>query len=414
MKNSWTRKKVMRVFIAPLCIALAVAACVMAVLNLTIFKPSKVSAATATTSSTYVVTNPGVANMVDDEVLITATIKETAAQRAKAVTGDENADKRTVCVAVGRSTDVDAWMKAQGVAYTVVSGLKSWSQLSTQTVAKSGQAAKDAVDMGESDLWSQVNCAERTATLRLTGAQGNQRVVMYSPSSISSIRLQWMRSTLPNTSAPWFSASAVLAVLAILSFTWLAGDDPFGSQRRKKAREEAAAAAAAAGQTGAAQEGVPGIDTPYVPYQKKSTSGITHRTRKQGVFGKLFESKKNQSTDQNRASSEPSVSAENEQTNKPIIVDPSSVNLVASTGAGANDTAWSPAVINRPAASAVGEDTQTNLSGEELLEYFARLAIEDRSQSGDAATEASSGSTTGSTDPSGLSGQSATDQGDEE
>ena len=62
------------------------------------------------------VTNPGVANMVDDEVLITATIKETAAQRAKAVTGDENADKRTVCVAVGRSTDVDAWMKAQGVA----------------------------------------------------------------------------------------------------------------------------------------------------------------------------------------------------------------------------------------------------------------------------------------------------------
>ncbi|MDK7286292.1 hypothetical protein QP476_09550, partial [Bifidobacterium bifidum] len=91
------------------------------------------------------------------------------------------------------------------------------------TVAKSGQAAKDAVDMGESDLWSQVNCAERTATLRLTGAQGNQRVVMYSPSSISSIRLQWMRSTLPNTSAPWFSASAVLAVLAILSFTWLAG-----------------------------------------------------------------------------------------------------------------------------------------------------------------------------------------------
>lgn len=414
MKNSWTRKKVMRVFIAPLCIVLAVAACVMAVLNLTIFKPSKVSAATATTSSTYVVTNPGVANMVDDEVLITATIKETAAQRAKAVTGDENADKRTVCVAVGRSTDVDAWMKAQGVAYTVVSGLKSWSQLSTQAVAKSGQAAKDAVDMGESDLWSQVNCAERTATLRLTGAQGNQRVVMYSPSSISSIRLQWMRSTLPNTSAPWFSASAVLAVLAILSFTWLAGDDPFGSQRRKKAREEAAAAAAAAGQTGAAQEGVPGIDTPYVPYQKKSTSGITHRTRKQGVFGKLFESKKNQSTDQNRASSEPSVSAENEQTNKPIIVDPSSVNLVASTSAGANDTAWSPAVINRPAASAVGEDTQTNLSGEELLEYFARLAIEDRSQSGDAATEAPSGNTTGSTDPSGLSGQSATDQGDEE
>lgn len=332
MKKSWTRKKIMRVVIAPLFVVLAVAACVMGVLNLTILKPSNITTASATTSTNYVVTNSGVADLLGHEVSVTATTKKSAAA-SQTTTDEKKADKNTVCLAVGTDTDVDAWMKSQGVAYTAVSGLSSWTQLSTQSVAKTGAAAKDAVAMNESDLWRDIKCSESTATLRLDGVQAGEKVIVYSPSGVSSVRLQWVRQNLPNTSVPWFSAAAVLLVIAILAFTWLSGDDPFGSKRRQEAR--AAAAAAGSQEEGA---GVPGVDAPYVPYQKKSTSGITHRTRKKGLFGKLFAGKKDNQSDTSADSQNPSVAA---QSSQPIIVDPSSVNLVASTGAGANDTAWS-------------------------------------------------------------------------
>ncbi|WP_018143253.1 hypothetical protein [Alloscardovia criceti] len=369
---SWNRPKVMRLICGPLFAVLAIVALVLAILNLTIFKPAKIVTAQTSTDSTYVVTNAGVADLISNEVSVTATIKETAAERDAAVAGDENAEKRTVCVAVGSTTDVDAWMTAQAVAYTTIDGLSSWSELSTSSVAQSGTAAQDSVAMADSDLWQQSNCAERTVTLRLTSVQGNQKVIMYSPSGISSVRMNWTRSTLPNTALPWFILAAVAAVLSALSFTWLAGADPFGVQRRKAKREaERAALIEAHGEEAL----IPGIDTPYVPYQKKSTSGITHRTRKNGIFSRLFSVPATQEQDK--------AEEDTEKKNTPIVVDPSSVNMVASTGAGASDHAWSPSVINHtgPAQESVDGDvsnTGSGLSGEDYLEYFARLAIEDR------------------------------------
>ncbi|TCD54084.1 hypothetical protein EJ419_05355 [Alloscardovia theropitheci] len=372
MKKSWSRSKVMRVIVMPVFAVLTVVALVMAILNLTVLRPAQVVSASANTNSNYVVVDAGVANLVADNVAVTATIRETAAQRSAAVTGDENSANRMMCVAVGSTTDVDAWMRGQAVEYTTIRGLSSWTGLATGTVERSGRAVRNAVDMSESDLWSQSNCAERTATLRVVGAQANQKIVIYSPSGVASVRMNWTRQNMPNTSLPWFAWMVVFAVMSALSFTWLAGEDPFGSKRRQAKREALRASQAA---LRGDNEPIPGVDAPYVPYQKKSKSGITHRTRQGGFFSNLF--------GKNQEDRSGTANENEEEKSKPIVVDPSSVNLVASTGADTTDNAWSPSVINRPIAA---QDTQTNsdsntgsgLSGEELLEYLARLAIEDR------------------------------------
>ena len=379
MKVSWSRAQIMRRIVMPIFAVLAVVAVIVGVLNLTLWRPNRVVTASTSTNSNYVVVNAGVANLVSSNVSATATIRETAAQRESATAGDDNSAKRMMCVVVGSTTDVNAWMRAQAVEYTEITGLSSWSQLSTSTVAKEGQAAKNRVELSESDLWQQSNCAERTATLRVTAAQPNQKIIIYSPSGVASVRLNWNRETIPNTGLPWFMWAIVFAVVAVLAFTWLSGDDPFGAKRRKAKREAQQAAIAARIAAGEDTGLIPGVDTPYVPYQKKSNSGITHRTSPNGVFAKLAKrfSRTNESDMQN--SDNASQSADTSAKNSPIVVDPSSVNLVASTGAGNSDSAWSPAVINRSAADSDSQSSDnSSLSGTELLEYLQRLALEDR------------------------------------
>ncbi|OTA26569.1 hypothetical protein B9G54_04060 [Alloscardovia macacae] len=370
--KKWDRRRIMRWIVMPLAAVLAVAALVMGVLNLTILRPARVVSASAETSTNYVVLDAGVANLVSSEVSVTATIKESAEQRSQARSGDDNSAQRMMCVVAGSTTDVDAWMAAQAVAYTRVTGLRNWTSLSTQNVAKTGTAAKDQVQLSDSDLWALSNCAERTATLRITGAQPYEKIIAYSPSGVSSVRVNWNRTNMPNTAIPWFSWAAVFIVVAVLAMTWLSGEDPFGAQRRKRKREEQLAALEARGiDTGM----IPSLDEPYVPYQKKSKTGITHRTRTNGLFGGLFGKKETTPEDSTQ-----------KDTPKPTVVDPSSVNLVASTGAGATDSAWSPSVINRTDSQAQGEQMGT-LTGQELLEYLARLAVEGRSDTAQDAAE---------------------------
>ncbi|MFD0705480.1 hypothetical protein ACFQY8_06970 [Alloscardovia venturai] len=380
-KRTWTRPRIMRGIVTPVLIVLAFMALVMAIVSMTVLKPSKIVSASAQTSAKYVVTDEGVANVVSSQMTFTASKASSSSQ------GD-------VCVAVANSDDVDAWMAAQAVRYTAISGLSSWTQLSTKDVSQSGEATQ-SVAFADSDLWQEIKCSgkkSQSATVSLSGITSQQRVIAYSKNGVSQVRIQWTRdeSQRSGSGGPWYVIMAALAVAALLSGTWLSSSDPFGVERRKQVRANQLAAKEAA--LAAGEPIVPGVNAPYEPYKKKSRTGITHRTNtRPSLLSKLFG--KQDTNSSNGYSKSSQTDAQTTET----VVDPSSVNLVASTGAGAADTPWSPSLINRPTsgddkAKGSGQSSHSaNLSGEELLEYLARLAVEERS-SNDTPTESTEAS----------------------
>lgn len=340
-KPAWGRRKVMRFFVAPIFAVLAVAALIAAILSLTVLKPSPYISAQADTSANYVVTSEGVANLISGNVEVSA-----------------QADGE-VCVAVANTTDAQAWLDAHDDTKAEVTGLESWTKLSVKK-STSKSNAQESVDFKDSDLWQNIECADNSAKISLTGASASQRILVYSTSGVKSVQMKWLRPSGSeyDQATPWFAAMTVLAICALLSATWLASADPFGVQHRKlqKAAQEEARRQA---------DGAEALT---------STPNTRHRNAQSGLFSQFFNHQKS-SAETGQSEAQP----------QPIVIDPSSVNLVGSTGAGAADTAWSPSLINYPTIpetenKAAGAVDAADLSGEELLEYLARLAIQDRKE----------------------------------
>ncbi|MFU0464398.1 hypothetical protein ACMZ7W_02270 [Gardnerella vaginalis] len=178
MQHPTKRAKVMRGIVAPIFGLLAVLSIVLGVLNATVWKPSSiVSAHTNVYGSRYIVTDPGVLNLVDYRVRISVAALNT---------------RKPICVAVGLAKDVRGWV--QGHSVQRITGLDNWSNLSTavmkvdnagadggddsgsaqtSTNATDSKVSKD-VDFKDSDLWTNATCQMGLAKLFVNAADFEQ------------------------------------------------------------------------------------------------------------------------------------------------------------------------------------------------------------------------------------------------
>lgn len=177
MQRPTKRARFMRGVVAPIFGLLAALSIVLGVLNATVWKPSSIVSAHANVyGSRYIVTDPGVLNLVDYRVKISVAALNS---------------RKPICVAVGLAKDVRGWTK--GYSVQRITGLNNWSSLSTDVMkaddnarvdsAKtadskvSKDASKDAskdVAFKDSDLWTNATCQMGLAKLFVNAADFEQ------------------------------------------------------------------------------------------------------------------------------------------------------------------------------------------------------------------------------------------------
>lgn len=266
MQRPTKRAKFMRGIVAPIFGLLAVLSIVLGVLNATVWRPNSiVSAHTNVYGSRYIVTDPGVLNLVDYRVKISVAALNT---------------RKPICVAVGLAKDVRGWTR--GYSVQRITGLQDWENLSTVPMkaddsAKSdvnnknsvdsannsdSKASKD-VDFKDSDLWTNATCQMGLAKLFVNAEdfeqsenivpgdlssgnavnqanQENQENSQSNHQKVSSalrarisrrvliidlgknspeafVEFRWRRHNLPDFATPLYFVGALFALLCVLS-----------------------------------------------------------------------------------------------------------------------------------------------------------------------------------------------------
>ncbi|WP_248898912.1 hypothetical protein [Gardnerella piotii] len=173
MQRPTKRARFMRGVVAPIFGLLAALSIVIGVLNATVWKPSSIVSAHANVyGSRYIVTDPGVLNLVDYRVKISVAALNS---------------RKPICVAVGLAKDVRGWIK--GYSVQRITGLNNWNSLSTDvmqadddaridsTKTDDSKVSKDAakdVDFKDSDLWTNTTCQMGLAKLSINAADFEQ------------------------------------------------------------------------------------------------------------------------------------------------------------------------------------------------------------------------------------------------
>lgn len=173
MQRPTKRARFMRGVVAPIFGLLAALSIVIGVLNATVWKPSSIVSAHANVyGSRYIVTDPGVLNLVDYRVKISVAALNS---------------RKPICVAVGLAKDVRGWTK--GYSVQRITGLNNWNSLSTDVMQADDDAridttktadSKDSkdvskdVDFKDSDLWTNATCQMGLAKLSINAADFEQ------------------------------------------------------------------------------------------------------------------------------------------------------------------------------------------------------------------------------------------------
>ena len=138
--------------------------------------------------SRYVVTDPNVLTLLDQNATITV---------------DSGSSQDEACVALGSSKDVAGWVASEK-SYTRITGLASWSELSTQKGSSTSQgaptSADDAVSFKDSDMWTAVKCGTGSVSLKSkkTGASTVAIVDLGENVTNAKVQLHWVRSEEPD------------------------------------------------------------------------------------------------------------------------------------------------------------------------------------------------------------------------
>lgn len=256
MRRLTLRSKIMRGGVAPFFALLAVLSVVLGVANATFWKPSNVVIAYTKVSGTrYIVTDPGVLNLVDNRVRISVAALHT---------------RKPICVAVGLTKDVRGWVAGSPVQR--ITGLRDWNNLSVSEMSgRTSMQAEGSVDIKdpdvkfqESNLWPIVTCQLGLAKLAINTAdyvqssgsasydhavasgtmpksgthssksnshdasssslrsQAARRVLLIDLGDNvpeASVEFRWRRIQIPDFATPLYFVGALFAVLAILSAT---------------------------------------------------------------------------------------------------------------------------------------------------------------------------------------------------
>ncbi len=296
------RAWIMRGVVTPIFGLLAVACIVFGVLNSTVWKPSRNITATAQAHSTqYVVIDPGVLDLVDTAVTVSADNGGTALSNSAESGTDASEDSQNqqtsqdqqaqtepqVCMAVGSAKDVSGWLagepyvrvtglstwqdlstseeQAKGTAsasqnqvafgsakdvsgwlagepYVRVTGLSTWQDLSTSEEQAKGtaSASQNQVAFADSDMWSPVECGGTSASMHLNSAQPAQVMLIDfgTKTPNADLSMHWVRQRVPDFALPWYFGGGLCAVLAVLSASVFAMEP---HTRRKKQAESAQA-----------------------------------------------------------------------------------------------------------------------------------------------------------------------------
>ncbi|NMM99101.1 hypothetical protein [Bifidobacterium olomucense] len=337
---------IMRGVVTPIFGLLAVAAIALGYLNATIWKPSsEITVSAAITGTRYVVTDPGVLTLLDRSTTITV---ESAGSTSQA----------EACVALGASKDVTGWVSSE--AYTRITGMSSWSDLTTKKGNSASQSSQNAAGDGnavafkDSDMWSSVKCGAKSVSLNSKDTADSTVAIvdLGENNTKGTVKLHWVRSEVPDFAMPFYLSGGLLAILAALSASVFAMPP---HKRRKRIVE--------------------GVAT--MP-QEEETASVSWATASGGASAASGRRGRRRHAS-HRRSSRPAVSDDrslgaNEQsveTSSPVIIDPASRNLVADQQSSGQSDDWS---------SAQDSESTSVITPDELQAYFSRLAQESTTQ----------------------------------
>ena len=300
--------RIMRGVVTPILGLLAVACIGLGIMNATYWKPSSQIAASAAVKGTqYIVTDPGVLPLVDNQVTVSA---------------DAGSSDREVCLALGSNKDVIGWLAGQ--PYVRVTGLNEWTTLATTKVSAQGSAADAGDDAVETKVASD---------------SGTVAIIDLGKSSNATVRMNWVRQTLPDFAMPFYFAGGLLALLAVLAASLFAMP-PHKRRKRvvsgsaaEKQAEEVAVSQAVAGSVASLKAAVS-----FKPKSKRRRHAAHRGKPGAGTPAK------------------PEIS-------QPKVVDPGSRNLVADQQ-------------NAQAMDQPDDSATSVITASELQTYFARLSQE--------------------------------------
>lgn len=210
----------MRRILAGLLVVVGVIVAILGVGSGTWWKPSEEVTAVAepTSNSGMIVTNPGVLELVNDEVAVVA-----------------RAEGHNVEMVVARSSVIDEWLNGRPAVR--IDGLASWSELSyTET---DGDPAPSSI--AGSDLFNPENQIEgaNAVQLRFEVPEGDWSILAVSDGNVTpAIELTWHRSV----STPWMIPLMILGLLlAATGGAILLHDYQLATLKKKRASANARA-----------------------------------------------------------------------------------------------------------------------------------------------------------------------------
>lgn len=327
-KKARHHARLMRGVVTPILGLLAVASIGLGLMNATEWKPSRtITAQTQVSGSRYVVTDPGVSGLVDDDVKVNVSVG--------------GAEK--VCIASTSAKDATGWLS--GETYTRVTGLQDWSTLSTVKATGDTSASADAaaeeqtgVDFKDSDMWRAVTCDERNVETEINAKDSSDVLLIdLGKKQNADVSLTWTRKTLPDFAMPFYFVGGLLAFGAVLTASVFA----MPPHRRRNKR-------VVSGMAGQLEE-----------QEQQPIEEVSVKDAVAGSLSGLASAFKPRSRRSRRH-----AAVSDDEIAQPTVVDPSARNLVA-------DAAGDTEVDDE----SVGEETSV-ISADELQAYFARLAQE--------------------------------------
>ncbi len=327
-KKARHHARLMRGVVTPILGLLAVASIGLGLMNATEWKPSRtITAQTQVSGSRYVVTDPGVSGLVDDDVKVNVSVG--------------GAEK--VCIASTSAKDATGWLS--GETYTRLTGLEDWSTLSTVKAAGDTSASADAaaeeqtgVDFKDSDMWRAVTCDERNVETEINAKNSSDVLLIdLGKKQNADVSLTWTRKTLPDFAMPFYFVGGLLALGAVLTASVFA----MPPHRRRNKR-------VVSGMAGQLEE-----------QEQQPIEEVSVKDAVAGSLSGLASAFKPRSRRSRRH-----AAASNDEIAQPTVVDPSARNLVADA---AGDTEADD--------ESVGEETSV-IAADELQAYFARLSQE--------------------------------------
>jgi hypothetical protein len=357
---------IMRGIVAPLLGLFAIASIILGVLNATQWKPSAdITARTTVSNARYIITDPGVLQLVDAKAELTV----------NAASGGADA-KRNVCVALGAPKDVAGWTAGHDTVR--ITGLSDWTTLSQGRFRAQGEPAADdasGVAFPDSDMWSAVRCGDSHVVVRTNAGQAANIALidLGGDSADATVSLHWVRSTLPNFAMPLYFVGGLLFVLMILAAS------VFAMPMKKRRKRQIMSRPIETTQEIAIAEALTG-----------SLHGLTAAVRIKPRTGqhRRHAAHRGSATQRGQQANLPDVLADgNERTPQtPTIIDPAARNMVADQqGTQLGIRADAPDDETVPTGSA--EQTSI-ISPDELQTYFARLSQEMALQEGDSPDKA--------------------------